>query len=621
MATFTTTKSGLASDSTVWGGSPADGDTINVNHALTWDLNQTALTLGWVININSGGTITPSTTPGSYLMKVNGTGRSLSGGALAYGNSGSRYPANCTFTVQLVGTASQWYIDDVGGVNLWGQVPTRKYVKLTAQAASGQPTMQVDADLTADIWVGALVMVCNTNKARNAVEYTVASVTATSITLTGNLSNTILSGSYVYLTKSNIRFIGAGTDVNTKYIFRAGTNATLESCHFDGVEVRGGYYGFGNFAKFPTDYSAFNNTTIVGNSNGIYNIVASVGRPPVSVENALIINNTSGIVTVDNSMIVRNTHIAGNLAGLNTIYDGGVIDTSCFVGNTSDISTAANLVILSSTFVGSTNVSPVGSAKLMHSRFIGCTFDTLTRVLYEPVEILMMNCAAVGVITPISFGRGSNAELYDCTGFTLTNDTDVGGGELHHIAYYTAGVLQSYYTQHASMVSQSSVVPSGYASAYQCAVIAATTPATSRPFVHDIPLSSSGLKILREVWLRRTFTPATMPSVQIFRQGDDPLWGGTIIQQWNMTAALNTWQKVSVNWTPPSAGDYVMRLHFADTAANAGSVYAAWREVAIEYYLATDVMPTDVSSSVIVSEEVPVKVDRTITASVNVYQP
>lgn len=607
MATITSAGAGNWGTGATWigGVAPADGDTAIVNHALVFDADQTAMVLGVALTVNNGGSLTASTAAGTYLLKINGTANIESGGLLAAGSAGTPYPAGCTFTVQLVGAAHRIYVKGTNGVKLYGQAPTTKYVTTTAQVASGQVTLPVNATVDAS-WVGASVCVINTNRARNAVEYTVASVGTNSITLSGALSNTIVSGSDIVLTKRNVRVVGAEAANANQYLFRASGSNSLVGSIFSHVELRSGYHGINSF--FAASDDTFTDTLFVGQAWGVsYFYATAVPRKTLLFTRCQFVNSSvQGFYWSEYSLQYDNCYWGGCAEGLGMAFDGGTVTGGRFVGNTTDIN-GRGYKISGTTFVGSATSVTVATAG--ENRFINCTWTRYATVIQSPSGTVIINCTATDctkTLDYVALGRAGTLALFDSATLlaTLTNDVNVASALPRLLQAYTSGALTHQYTQDASMITQASVVPTGYTSAYQCTILSYTSDATSRPFFHDIPIISTGLEIHYTVWLRRSFTPATLPRVQIFPAGYDPLDGYTASLETVMSAAINTWESIAVDWTPPSAGAFVLRIYFADTAAGGGSVYASWTQRAETVEIE---VPTEVP--------VPVLVNRVLSAS------
>lgn len=206
----TTQKDGSWSDTAVWAGGvlPADSETVAVNHNITYDYDNSAMTNGYgAVTIATGKALTASSAAGNYYLKLKAS--TGGAGALKAGTSlGVPYPAGSVFTIHLNGN----YANATSLINLFCLEPTYRRVALTATANVGATTLDVDTDLTGDIWAaGNLVNIVDIAAPYPDSEQrtiAVGGISSTQITITSGLTNSKAAGSYIYLISRNVKIIG-----------------------------------------------------------------------------------------------------------------------------------------------------------------------------------------------------------------------------------------------------------------------------------------------------------------------------------------------------------------------------------------------------------------------------
>jgi hypothetical protein len=217
MATITSAQSGLFSAGSTWVGGvpPADNDTpyIAGNHVVEFDLDMTSWANGFAgVTISNTGTVKVTRSSGTYVFKLkNSTVINCAAGSTFDGGTEADplpYATKITFINSASSATSYFSIGSTARCTWVGTPPTNQFAKLTSQANSGQATLVIDRDLTSDNWaVGDTVKIMSTNvPIANAETKVIQSITANSIVLTTNLTNTMLVGSNVVLVTRNIVF-------------------------------------------------------------------------------------------------------------------------------------------------------------------------------------------------------------------------------------------------------------------------------------------------------------------------------------------------------------------------------------------------------------------------------
>jgi len=196
-----------------WAGGvvPGNGDTVTIvsPDVVTLDVDQSGMAQGIGLTVNSGATLVCSTSPGVYYLKCNAT--FTLNGTLQAGTSASHpLPAGVAFTVDLNGS-STINCQSSGRVALYGTEPACQVVALTTAADAGATILNVDTDVTSDIWTPG----CEVNiddvagSLPDSETRTVAAggITPTSITLASALARAKTLGAKVILVTRNIRII------------------------------------------------------------------------------------------------------------------------------------------------------------------------------------------------------------------------------------------------------------------------------------------------------------------------------------------------------------------------------------------------------------------------------
>ena len=196
MAMITSTGDGDFSVGATWVGGVApadlDGFTVAAGHTVTFDMDQTAWTGMAASTIAATGTLIADTAAGDYVLKMAGD-LTVNGTLQAGTDTDTPYPATCTFTVNFSAGSNSILVNTTTGyLYLYCNEPTLKYVTLTAQALAGQKVMEVDGDVSSDWSNGDTIGICDllpvgTSTLDNE-EDTIASMTATAITCTNNLT-------------------------------------------------------------------------------------------------------------------------------------------------------------------------------------------------------------------------------------------------------------------------------------------------------------------------------------------------------------------------------------------------------------------------------------------------
>ncbi|MCK4781713.1 G8 domain-containing protein [Candidatus Parcubacteria bacterium] len=169
----------------------ADDVTILDTHTVTVNVsNATSSSL----TINSGGTLTFLNSTDTSLT-TNGT-TSITG-TLSIGTSGARIGSSYTAALKFNSSADDacdLTVNSGGALNMYGAVLSYYKTTLASNATSSQADL-ITSDTTG--WVAGDILGVGGNSFGESEKMTISSVSGTTITLTGNLSNTHVTGSYI----------------------------------------------------------------------------------------------------------------------------------------------------------------------------------------------------------------------------------------------------------------------------------------------------------------------------------------------------------------------------------------------------------------------------------------
>lgn len=398
MALKTASVSGLWSNTATWGGSPvpvnADTFVINAGVVVTMDVDATGFAAGFGASTING-TLNFSRIAGAYGFKMSATLTVSATGKLEDPANGL-YPANCTFSIITTANITLITVAAGGIIGFQCTEPTHKWCKITQSEASGQAVLHIDTDLTGvgdALWAaGSLVRVDNINQAAQSEQYTIQSVTSSTITLTGNLSNTKAAGAYVILASRNIKIVGGATGTGISIAFvNAFGGFTI------GAEVRSFATGI-NTGQYP---GWTINGVVTGCSPAITNPSACTINAPMSGGSNFASSNCAA--TIFTSLI------SGFGNAVNSCSECTFLGT-IFSGNTNAIVSALSCELVNATVSGNgnglfggvgnrvrncsftsntTDINSTGSGQAFNTLFSGATENivtTLTRAAWQYFE-------------------------------------------------------------------------------------------------------------------------------------------------------------------------------------------------------------------------------------------
>ena len=305
MATITSAGSGDWGTGATWVGgvAPADNDAVVIasGHSVVYNVDTSAWANG-IAGITVTGTLSVSTTTSSY-MKMKAATTISGAGTFNIGTSGTPIPFAVKFT--LTG-GSGWYVQGSGGLtmNVYGTEPTYKYAKLTGAESAGATRLEIDTDLTGDVWAATdAIRINNINNVQNSELRTIGAITSTYVDITVGLTAAKLAGSYVVLVTRNVAITGVGANVlqnftsgkltigsgsftsDNRYALASciapsilggvfsGHNQTLNSC--SGFMIAGGVFSGNNSALASSIAPTISGGLFVGNNNVVNSCTGS----------------------------------------------------------------------------------------------------------------------------------------------------------------------------------------------------------------------------------------------------------------------------------------------------------------------------------------------------------
>jgi hypothetical protein len=506
MAAITSAQSGLWSATSTWIGGvvPVDGDsvTVDTSHLIDFDVDQSGFATG-LAGLVINGQLRAYTTAGTYILKMAANVTFGAAGTLTAGTSGTAYPADCVFRVQLTGG-----FDIVSGsdsIVLYGQSPSTIAVKLSGDEAVGQTVLSVDTDVTSDIWVaGDTVDIADVNQAREIESYTIAAIAANEITIAAaGLTNAKSTGAVVTLTTRNVQIVGAGSEIGIS----GGDGVICTGVQFSSL-IRG--LSSVDDSQFNGCVFSDNLTAMVICDNNTYtNIAASDSGTAISSCDA----------SAFSSCVLSGHGTAINGSNLNTFE-------ACTVSGNGTCLSDANVNLFSDCTLSGSGIVAFKSS----SRFLSCSFSSNTIDFSGIGHNTGYNCS-LDSATQHSDYTGAAAPAWQAT--TIWNIGDVEGAVK---AWMDGGRI----------IPDTGVFPTGYT--------------TSHKFIHenanasvvylDFPVLITDQTTNKfKVWLRRdTASMTQLPTVQIIDPADDPFFGGTALFEQAMSAGVDTWEEIDIEY-------------------------------------------------------------------------
>ena len=528
MATITSAGSGNWGTGATWVGgvAPADNDAVVIasGHSVVFNVD----TSGWangIAGITITGTLSVSTTTSSY-MKLKAATTISGAGTFNVGTSGTPIPFAVKFT--LTG-GSGWYVQGSGGLTMgvYGAEPQYTYAKLSGAESAGATRLEIDTDLTGDIWAATdSIRINNIAQTNNSELRTISAITSTYIDITAGLTASKLAGSYIVLITRNISITGAGQNVlrnfATKKIIIVGgsfvsdTRYILDSC--TSPTISGGVFS--------------------GNSNALYLCTGAV------ISGGVFSGNNNSCFLYCTGIIISGGIFSGNLRFLDSC-GAPTISGGVFSGNSNALYLCTGAVISGGSYIGHTYVIGYSSATITNATFTSNTYD----------------------IRESQFTAYNEALTSTVENYLYTNlSRNIYSESIDHDQ--VAGALKAW-TKGGVTTSVATPVPTGFTRSYQLALENATVEGFFNRRV-NVP---AGKTITLTMYLRKDASMTYLPRVWVHKYGTEPFTTpADILHTFTMTNSTNTWESDTYSWT--NTADYDVELNCRFVGMNAtGYVY------------------------------------------------
>jgi len=544
---------------------PANGDSVTIPTGQTciFDYDTSGYADG-IAGITITGTLSVSTTTTSYLKMKAAT--TISGaGTFNVGTSGTPIPFAVKFT--LTG-GSGWYVQGSGGLTMgvYGAEPTYTYAKLSGAESAGATRLEIDTDLTGDIWANAdAIRINNVNKAKDSELRVIGAITSTYIDITAGLTASKIIGSYVCLITRNITITGLGANLlqnfaSGKLIIAGGSFVTdfrdiLRACI--NATINGGVYSASENAINNSSGVVVNGGVFVSNSYAIYNSQSAI----INNVNMFSHNYCFG---ANSKVIINNGIFAGNLNITINFLDILVYGGS-FIGNNFCFERSSYILIAGGSFIGNNTITNlVNNIQITGGSFVS-------------------NSGAIFYTSATITGATFTGNTYDIreSQFTAYNQTLTSSpdnylyGNLSRNIYSesinhnnTAGAFKAW-TKGGITTSVATPVPTGFTRSYQLALESATVEGFFNKRV-NVP---AGKTINLTLHLRKNASMTYLPRVWVHILGTEPFTtAGDILHTFTMTNSTDTWESDTYSYT--NTADYDVELNCRFVAMNAtGYVY------------------------------------------------
>jgi uncharacterized protein YjbI with pentapeptide repeats len=567
-----------------------DGDIVNIAYAVVFDVNMSGYSSGVTININSGGSLTASTTAGSYYLKCNGNITVNSGGAFLVGTAGTPYPPSCQFTVNINGG---WAFTGPGNVAIYCSEPVVKTLQLNTATAANATVLDVRVypsgaawDPTADAgnWTAGQTVRCDYyGPSTNSTARIISSTSANTLTLTAGSMTSLTVGSLIHLINRNVWITGAtnsalnGVTAVTLAAQLSGNSTGINNC--TGVTVSGGTISGNTFGindcisvtisggTFSGNYYGFNictgvtvsGITFSGNNYGISNCTGATISGSTFIGHYNVIYGCPG-VTVSGSTFSGNSNVINNCKNV-------TISGSTFNGNSYGINSCMGATVSGITFSGNSNViSNCTGVTISGSTFSGNTYELLNcsvviaNTTFSGTGITLNDCACIHARN-VLFSSSTDNSTYN----TIDNPPWAYADSRDH--NQVAGAYKAW-TRGGIVTSQGSAVPLGYTSAY---AIACANAANWGFYQEDYTIAPGQ----RLVWLvYRQQTTSTSALAEVVQPGNDPLVSSTqaALVQVTFGADINAWAVQQIEYTNATGFPQTVTLRVRGRAAS-GTLY------------------------------------------------
>lgn len=576
MAARTFTSAGvnnLWSNPANWDGGvavPVNNDSVTIPSGQTceFDVDQSGFADG-IDGLTITGTLSLTRTAGTYYLKIKAAKTINGAGTFDCGTSVSPIPFAAKHTI-TGGTG--WYIKGNDGVGMtmtvYAAEPVIKYVRLTGAESVGATVLEVDTDITGDIWAdGDNIRIINIAGGQDAETRTIAAggIASGSITITAGITNAKIQGAYIALINRNVNFISANA-----YLLRSFQSEKLT-------------IGGGSFTGNRSIVWQCLNTTISGGAFSVTSDYAIYSGTCTITGGSFISSGTYGMSTTANisggffggsyymiGTLINCTISGGTFAGCFTVflYAGGVdICGGYFVGSTYIFQASTGITISGGIFESNSQVVHSSNAVITGGQFIANTYLLLaaqariSNITTSSGSTYDINQSVFSAYNCIFAAATENRFYQNLSKYSYSESIDHDQVAGAYKAWTTGGIT----------TTQASVLPTGYTKAY----ITVLENATVEGYWQREITVGAGASVNIETQLRKDASMTYLPRAIIFNKAStDPFAGGAGLHTFTMTDSVNTWESDLYTYTNSGTEDVTLVIRIQGMNAT-GNLYSA----------------------------------------------
>ncbi len=552
MATKTSVGSGLWSAAGTWdAGVPVDNDVVVIaaGHVVEFDVDQSGFANG-IDGLTITGTLSLTRTAGTYYLKIKAA-KTINGvGTFDCGTSVSPIPFAAKHTI-TGGTG--WYIDGASDLTMtvYAAEPVIKYVKLSSAESAGATVLEVDTDVTGDIWAdGDSITICNINKAKNVETRTIATggISTGSITISSGLTASKVAGTYICLCTRNISII-------------CSTSQSFRNFHTDKLLIGGG-----SFTASPLLFHACK-TIITGGVFFANGVIFRNSGTVASVANAVFTNNSDSIYqSIVGNTLSENVLFCGN-SNFDTSSQGKHVLNNCVFAGCSYGVVGMNNILNNCSLIGM-QYGILGSGTIVNNTTISYS-DHAVENFYGTLTNFISTNNSYGFVGGSTF-KAFNMTLGSINIYEFQS-IGLARGQLSESVDHNGAGGYKVWTRGGTTTSQVSVLPTGYTKAF----ITVLENATIEGYWQREITVGAGASVNIETQLRKDALMTYLPRAIVFNKAStDPFAGGAGLHTFTMTNSVDTWESDLYTYTNSGTEDVTLVVRIQGMNAT-GNLYSA----------------------------------------------
>jgi hypothetical protein len=510
---------------------PIDNDsvTIPINETCTFDadMSNAGTWPNGIAGITVTGTLNCTNTPGSYYLKIKAATTLAGAGTVNWGST--VFTAKHTLTG---GTA--WYVQGSGGLTFScvGTEPSIKTVRLTGAEIIGATRLEIDTNITGDIWaIGDTIRINNVNKGYDSESRVIQDIQSTYIDISVGLTAAKIIGTTICLMTRNTKIIGVGTATVTLYNFSSVAGVGK-------LSISGG--------EFNTTYIIFQSNPCMSISGGTF-----------TATNYMI--NSAAYITISGGVF------CGIGTGIVNSSIGAIISGGEFHGSNLGIYNCAGTLVIGGIFSGMSNIGVNSEIKILGGTFLGSTKGFYQCTLF---------------LTGATFTNNTNDIMRCISGKmynqVLTSSPDVWSeyptsqtNYLESINHGNSPGAFRAWTKGGNTTDVASPVPSGFVRAYQITLAYESFIG----FWQKQVLVPAGKAVQFTFYIRKDVSMAYKPRVWVFLESMEPFISGTPLKEFIYPDDTNdTWATDTFTYTNTNNYDKMLIVRFLGKN-DSGNVY------------------------------------------------